>query len=211
MPPGAPPALAVVGLGQCSLDLLGLIEQFPEADQKTELVSPLLQGGGPVATALVTLARLGVATAVAGRIGGDDFGRSIRQGLEAEGVDTRALLVDPGGSSQFACIAVEPQQGTRNIFWTRGTAAALTPAEIPTELIAGARLLHLDGPPAVAMSFMAAICSVCCRVGIWPSGCASPAPALPSRPAPSAAERRFPVTPKSWPGWPSIQPQWLIP
>lgn len=145
MQPGVPPALAVVGLGQCSLDLLGLIEQFPEADQKTELAAPLLQGGGPVATALVTLARLGVATAVVGRIGGDDFGCKIRQGLEAEGVDTRALLVDPGGSSQFACIAVEPQQGTRNIFWTRGTAAALTPAEIPLGLISGARLLHLDG------------------------------------------------------------------
>jgi len=143
--PGACPAFAVVGLGQCSLDLLGLIEQFPEADQKTELAAPLLQGGGPVATALVTLARLGVATAVAGRIGGDDFGRTIRQGLETEGVDTRALLVDPGGSSQFACIAVEPQGGTRNIFWTRGSAAALAPTEFPVELIAGARLLHLDG------------------------------------------------------------------
>lgn len=145
MQPGVPSALAVVGLGQCCLDLLGLIEQFPVVDQKTELAAPLLQGGGPVATALVTLARLGVATAVAGRVGGDDFGRSIRLGLEAEGVDTRALLVDPGGSSQFACIAVEPQGGTRNIFWTRGTAAALTPAEIPVDLIAGARLLHLDG------------------------------------------------------------------
>lgn len=145
MQAGESPAFAVVGLGQCSLDLLGLIEQFPEVDQKTELAAPLLQGGGPVATALVTLARLGVPTAVAGRVGGDDFGRSIRAGLEAEGVDTRALLIDPGGSSQFACITVQPQQGSRNIFWTRGSAAPLTPAEIPAELITSARLLHLDG------------------------------------------------------------------
>lgn len=145
MHPGDRPAFAVVGLGQCSLDLLGMIEQFPEADQKTELTAALLQGGGPVATALVTLARLGVATAVAGRVGGDDFGRSIRAGLEAEGVDSRALLVDPKGSSQFACITVEPQRGTRNIFWTRGSAAALSAGEIPADLINSARLLLLDG------------------------------------------------------------------
>ena len=136
---------AVVGLGQCSLDLLGLIEQFPEPDAKTELASPLLQGGGPVATALVTLARLGVTTAVAGRIGGDDFGSTIRAGLEAEGVDTRGLLVDASGSSQFACIAVQSGPGVRNIFWTRGSAAPLSAHEIPTADITRATLLHLDG------------------------------------------------------------------
>lgn len=135
----------MVGLGQCSLDLLGVIEQFPEPDAKTELASPLLQGGGPVATALVTLARLGVATAVAGRIGGDDFGAAIRAGLEAEGVDTRGLLLDPAGSSQFACITVQPCLSQRNIFWTRGSAAPLSASEIPTDDISRARLLHLDG------------------------------------------------------------------
>lgn len=138
-------AFAVVGVGQCSLDLLGLIEAFPEVDTKTELASPLLQGGGPVATAMVTLARLGVATAVAGRIGGDIFAATIRAGLEAEGVDTRSLLVDPDGSSQFACITVQPGRGERNIFWTRGSAAPLSATEIPTDDIARARLLHLDG------------------------------------------------------------------
>ncbi len=141
--PTAP--VAVVGVGQCSLDWLGTIEQFPGPDEKTELHAPLLQGGGPVATALVTLARLGVPTALAGRVGGDDFGRRIRGELEAEGVDTRALLVDPAGTSQFACIAVHPAQGTRNIFWNRGSAAPLTAAEIPLDLFAQARFLLLDG------------------------------------------------------------------
>lgn len=98
-----------------------------------------------MATALVTLARLGVATALAGRIGGDDFGATIRAGLEAEGVDTRGLLLDPAGSSQFACITVQPSLGQRNIFWTRGSAAPLSASEIPTNDITSARLLHLDG------------------------------------------------------------------
>lgn len=135
----------VIGLGQCSLDCLGRTARYPEVDQKAELTDVLIQGGGPVATALVTLSRLGVATALAGRIGGDDHGRQILRELLAEGIDCRSLLTDPGGTSQFAFIAVEEGSARRTIFWTRGTARPLAPSEVPRELILSARILHLDG------------------------------------------------------------------
>src|SRR5210317_1996623 len=77
----------VVGVGQCALDLLGNIGRWPEPDSKAELSELLEQGGGPVATALVTLARLGVDTAIQSSIGADDAGEKIRAGLEREGVD----------------------------------------------------------------------------------------------------------------------------
>jgi sulfofructose kinase len=135
----------VVGLGQCSLDFLGTVSDYPEVDQKAELGDFLVQGGGPVATALVTLSRLGVSAAFAGRVGGDDFGGKIREGLIAEGVDCSALAIDPDGSSQIAFIVVEPRRASRNIFWTRGSARPLLEGEIPRHLIASARVLHLDG------------------------------------------------------------------
>ncbi len=135
----------VVGLGQCSLDLLGTVAEYPQVDQKAELGDFLVQGGGPVATALVTLSRLGASVAFAGRVGGDDFGMKIREGLLAEGVDCRALSTDPEGSSQVAFIVVEQQRARRNIFWTRGSARPLREDEIPRELIASTRILHLDG------------------------------------------------------------------
>jgi sulfofructose kinase len=140
----------VVGLGQCSLDMLGRIDAYPPVDQKTEIEQLLVQGGGPVATALVTLARLGVPTAFCGRIGGDAHGRQIRAGLRAEGVDCRKLLVDPEGTSQFAFIAVEAGSGHRNIFWSRGSARSLGAADVDVEFIRSARLLHLDGLAAPA-------------------------------------------------------------
>ena len=139
----------VVGLGQCSLDLLGRITDFPAVDQKCELCEVLAQGGGPVATALVTLARFGVQTHFVGRVGDDDHGRRIREGLEAEGVDCGALLTDPGRSSQFAFIAVDAG-ARRTIFWNRGSARPLAVAELPPALLAGARVLHLDGLQAEA-------------------------------------------------------------
>lgn len=135
---------AVVGLGQCALDVLGRLPRYPEVDSKAELTETLIQGGGPVATALVTLARLGSETALLGRVGDDDFGARIRQGLLAEGVDCAGLRTDPGRSSQFAFIAVDGD-GRRNIFWNRGSARPLLPDEVDGEAIRRCRVLHLDG------------------------------------------------------------------
>lgn len=135
----------VAGVGQASLDLLGRVAQYPPVDRKTELDEVLIQGGGPVATALVALARLGVATTFCGRVGDDEHGYRIRQGLEAEGVDCRGLRTDAGATSQFAFIVVEQGSGRRNIFWTRGSARPLAAEEIDAEPIASCRVLHLDG------------------------------------------------------------------
>lgn len=134
----------VVGFGQCSLDILGQTERYPELDQKAELNSLLLQGGGPVATALVTLARLGVPVAMAGAVGDDEFGGKIRQGLMQEQVDCSCLVQSPGTSSQVAFIAVDAA-GHRNIFWHRGTARPKVPESFPALLANAVRILHLDG------------------------------------------------------------------
>ena len=138
-------AVAVVGIGQCSLDILGILERYPPVDSKCHLEEALIQGGGPVATALVTLARLGVNSAFVGRIGGDDFGRRIRQGLTDEGVDCCHLLVDDAESSQFSFIAVERDGGRRTVFCHQGSCQLLSAEEVPFELLRQCRLLHLDG------------------------------------------------------------------
>jgi len=135
----------VVGLGQCAYDILGRVDAYPPADAKAELSGILFQGGGPAATALVTLSRLGIATAFFGRVGDDDFGARIRYGLLDEGVDCGNLFIDRGRTSQFAFIAVEEGSGRRNIFWSRGSARPLSPAEIDPAPIRNARVLHLDG------------------------------------------------------------------
>ncbi len=134
----------VVGVGQCSLDMLGTLAAWPEPDSKIELPELSVQGGGPVATALVTLARLGVSVAIQGAIGNDDAGRQIRTGLELEAVDCRNLLTLEGRRSQSAFIAVEPQTAHRTIFWHRGD-ARLEAQQLDEAQIAAARVLHLDG------------------------------------------------------------------
>jgi sulfofructose kinase len=135
----------VVGVGHATLDLLGVVPRHPEVDTKTELQAFSLQGGGPVATALCTLAALGNRTAVVAKLSDDIFGQLIRQGLEEAGVATSGLVVEPGRVSPVSFIAVERDSGRRNIYWTRGDVGLLTPAEVPLGLLSGARALHVDG------------------------------------------------------------------
>ena len=63
----------VFGLGQCSLDYVGRIPAWPHPDTKCEFHDMVIQGGGPVATALVALSRWGLACRFAGVAGDDPF------------------------------------------------------------------------------------------------------------------------------------------
>jgi len=138
-------ALQVFGLGQCSLDYIGKVNAYPPPDVKCEFSDLTIQGGGPVATALVALARWGVSCAFAGVAGDDSFGDMISASLEKEGVDTSRLLVRKGFDSQFAFIVAEPRVGRRTIFWRRPTGPPPNPQEIDKRIIRKAMVFHTDG------------------------------------------------------------------
>ncbi len=127
------------------MDHLGVVPRYPALDTKIELEQFSMQGGGPVATALVTLAVLGVDTAFVGKVSDDDFGDFIRQGLEDAGVDIGHVVIEPGCVSPLSFIAVDKPTGKRSIFYTRGNVAPLDPADLPLEAIASAKVLHVDG------------------------------------------------------------------
>lgn len=135
----------VFGLGQCSLDYLGRIDAYPLPDRKCEFTGLVAQGGGPVATAMVALARWGVFCAFAGVTGDDAFGEMIRESLAREGVDTDGLLSRTEATSQFAFIAYEPARARRTIFLQRPTGPPLRPEEIDLEKLRRSRVFHTDG------------------------------------------------------------------
>jgi ribokinase len=135
----------VFGLGQCSLDYIGKIDAYPLPDTKGEISDMVIQGGGPVATALVALARWGRSCYFSGLIGDDPFGRQIEASLRVEGVHTKGLVVRRGTSSQFAFIAAEPDTARRTVFWRRPTAEPIRPAEVDIDMIGRARVMHTDG------------------------------------------------------------------
>ncbi|RMF42067.1 MAG: sugar kinase [Deltaproteobacteria bacterium] len=146
------PAVAarVLGLGQCCWDRIGLVRDWPGVDSKTELLRLVEQGGGPVATALVVLARLGISVQFCGRIGCDTEGRLISDDLQAEGVDCSLLQRDARGRSQTAMIIAEQGRGRRNVFWQRRQGDGIQVDERVETAIASAEILLLDDLDAEA-------------------------------------------------------------
>lgn len=134
----------VVGVGYCCEDTLLVVDRYPERNAKAEIRELARSGGGQVATALVTLARLGMRTAFHGRVGDDDAGRRAVGSLAAEGVDVSGAIFTPGVATQTAIIVVDAS-GERTIFWRRSPDLELTRDDVDAELVRRGRLLHVDG------------------------------------------------------------------
>jgi sulfofructose kinase len=122
----------VVCVGLATLDSIYALPRYPAANDRVVATEFATAGGGPAATAAVTLARLGVQTFFVGVVGDDDAGLELRAGLDREGVDVSDLAVVPGAHSPRSTVLVSG--GDRSIVHHRGT----TP---PIELSAGARHL----------------------------------------------------------------------
>ena len=137
--------MAVVGIGQCSWDYLAVVDSYPAKDTKKEVLRWEEQGGGPVATALVTLSRLGIPCRFYGVVGADDAGEKIRRSLVKENIDVSGLLKRDGAQSQRAFIAIEKAKGTRTIFWKRPSGQELTSDELGSYFLEKGDFVLLDG------------------------------------------------------------------
>ncbi|MHC4938395.1 MAG: PfkB family carbohydrate kinase [Planctomycetota bacterium] len=129
-------------MGACVVDQFGIVDEYPEPDSKREVLDWRTDFGGPIATALVALARWGRRCAFAGVIGDDQAGALIRANLTEEGVDAANLLVRANARSQAAFIAVEQRTGRRKIYWRRPTGAPPERSELD---VPDARIFLTDG------------------------------------------------------------------
>lgn len=135
----------VVGQGICAVDFLCRLPRYPRLDEKTELEEFSMQGGGPVPTALVTLARLGARCCYLGKVGDDQNGRFVRESLEREGVDARGLVVSPGARTPRAFVWVDGPSGQKSIAADRTGLEDLRPEELSRKLVVSGRYLLIDG------------------------------------------------------------------
>jgi sulfofructose kinase len=133
---------AVVCLGLATLDTIYAVPHHPEPDGRVFATDVAVAGGGPAATAAVTLARLGVEVAFVGAVGDDDVGGEIAAGLAREGVDASELAVVPGARSPRSTILAEGAR--RTIVHFPGTLPPLAPSVRALELCRKAEWVHVD-------------------------------------------------------------------
>jgi sulfofructose kinase len=140
--------LDVVGLGYCSYDILAIVDEMPSFDdvRGVHLADLVYDGGGPVGTALATLARLGAWAGYIGVLGDDREGQWLRSLFVKEGVHVSRLRMPAEAGSNVCLLLVERATGRRAILChSRVNATDLILDEADRLYIQAARVLHLDG------------------------------------------------------------------
>jgi len=134
----------VVGIGAAVFDILMTTEGYPKEDTKLRGLETKFQCGGPCATGLVAVRKLGVSAGYLGTVGDDMYGTFVRGELERYGVDTSNVRVNPG-LTFHSVVLLNVTNGSRTCVWNRGEAAAPTPEDVNLDVLKQAKYLHLDG------------------------------------------------------------------
>ena len=125
----------VIGIGTCTADMLFVVPQPPAYGRSWRASQYLRQGGGPVSTALVTLARLGVSTRFIGRAGDDPEGVFIRDEFLKEGVDVSRFMLEPNAFSRAVLVLVDQETGERCFTSRRETNTPLAISDLDRQEI----------------------------------------------------------------------------
>ncbi|MCA2000850.1 MAG: ribokinase [Chloroflexi bacterium] len=121
--------MKVVVVGSLNMDLVVRMPQIPRPGET------LLGGvfktfpGGKGANQAVAAARLGASVTMIGCVGGDSFGREMRETLEREGIDTTHVLVCSQSATGVALIQVDAA-GQNSIAVASGANFELTGADV---------------------------------------------------------------------------------
>jgi 2-dehydro-3-deoxygluconokinase len=128
-------------------DILALGEPMVEFNQTGEGAGRLyLQGfGGDTSNFAIAAARQGARVGYLSALGDDPYGAMLRRLWDEEGVDHTGVATDPQAFTAIYFVTHDAQ-GHHFHFFRKGSAASrMTPAQLPRERIAQAKVLHLSG------------------------------------------------------------------
>jgi 2-dehydro-3-deoxygluconokinase len=126
--------------------ILTLGEPLIEFNQ-TDPAQPLfLQGfGGDTSNTAIAAARQGASVGYLTRLGADSFGDLFVDLWAREGVDTRGVLRDAAAHTAVYFVSHGPQGHAFSYLRAGSAASRITPSDLPHELLANCRWLHVSG------------------------------------------------------------------
>jgi ribokinase len=99
--------MAIAVFGSINMDLVARSPRLPKPGETLTGYSFHTIPGGKGANQAVACARLGARTYMIGRVGGDEFGKKLKEELEGAGANHANVMIDQENSSGVALIAVE--------------------------------------------------------------------------------------------------------
>ncbi len=138
----APQALDVLSMGET---MALLVAQEPGPLAEVQSFSKRIAGADT--NVAIGLARLGFKVGWVSRLGADSFGSYVRKTVEAEGVDTSQVEIDPQRSTGFMLKSRSVDGSDPSIeYYRRGSAASqLSVAQLKTDYALRARHVHATG------------------------------------------------------------------
>lgn len=97
----------IVVLGGINMDLVGTTQRMPAPGETVFGQSFHTAPGGKGANQAVAAARLGAEVRMVGRVGQDEFGPALLDGMRREGIDVSGVASDPDNSSGIAMILLD--------------------------------------------------------------------------------------------------------
>ena len=143
-----------IGFGMNAVDYLSILDPYPDLDEKVEVIESSMQGGGPVPTAMVSLAKLGAKVAYIGKIGDDPEGRFVKAELEKEGVNTDYMIMDKESETARAFIWVDKNTGKRTVALDKTKLNHTKIDELKFLNSISTRFLHIDAREPEVNIFM---------------------------------------------------------
>jgi len=146
----------VVCLGQFTADVVvNPVECLPEKGKAIFVDSISLHNGGCACNTAVALAKLGISTAVIGKVGCDAFGDFLIKVMNEAGLDTSAMVRDASVTTSTTTVLVSAD-GERSFLHYYGGNAKMSEDDVDYDIIRTAKVLHvaaaflvpgLDGEP----------------------------------------------------------------
>jgi sulfofructose kinase len=103
----------VIGVGIAALDHWMVVPEFPCGEGMIVSSQYRVEGGGMIATALITAQRLGLSTEFWGRVGEDENGHTLLKELKSYGLNTTQIHVVPQGRTGVCFAMVKAGSGER--------------------------------------------------------------------------------------------------
>lgn len=135
----------VVGIGACVMDTLINVPNYPTEDTKLRATNSKPAGGGPVATGIVAVSKLGVDAEYIGVLSDDNGGQFLLNDFKKYGVGVDNVIVESGYRSFTSVIWLSAATTSRTCVYDKGNLPPLVLNDAQKEAIKNAELLMVDG------------------------------------------------------------------
>lgn len=127
---GNPKGIAVAG--NIIVDILNVIEKYPEKGMLTNISATSYAVGGCVPNTIIDLAKIDseLLLTAYGRVGNDEYGRYATKQLKKYGVDTSKIIVSSDGLTSTDLVMTEMTSRERTFFYSSGANSSFSESDI---------------------------------------------------------------------------------